>query len=87
MTTFIPPNGFQGAGQQTIAAQMSLSTKKRAKKKRKKRASTAAAKSRPRTRSATTAAARRPAKKTGRLKKGSPAAKRRMAQLRKMQKR
>jgi len=77
----IPPNGFAGSGQQTPAVQTlvnrALRKKVRRKRKAKKRATST------RRRSPT----RRKKKKTGRLKKGSPAAKRHMAQLRKMQKR
>lgn len=76
---FIPPGGFQGFAQQTIAVQALVSkpTRRRGKKKtRKKRANKKTAKRRPRT----------AARKSGRLKKGSPEAKRRMAKLRAMQK-
>ena len=84
----VPPGGFAGWNQQTPATQALLS---RPKKKRRRKV---AAKKRPtRRRSTRTTTRRKPArastrrKKTGRLKKGSPEAKRRMAQLRRMQKR
>lgn len=76
---FVPTGGFAGFAQQTPAVQALLKKKRAAKKRpaKKRRVTRAPAKKRP--------AKKRVATK-GRLKKGSPAAKRRMAQLRKMRK-
>ena len=80
----VPPGGFAGFSQQTPAVQALLRKKRSTRKKRKKttrKKSRATARSRTRARSRSTARTRR---KTGRLKKGSAAAKRRMAELRAM---
>ena len=81
---FIPPGGFLGFGQQTQATQ-ALLRKKRAKKKRAKKKT---AKKRPARRGARTKKRRATTrkKKTARLVKGSAAAKRHMAKLRRMRK-
>ena len=85
---FIPPGGFAGFSGQTQATQALLrpaasvrkgATKKRATKKRKRTARKKTARVRARTKPRT--------KQRGKLVKGSAAAKRRMAQLRKMRKR
>ena len=83
---FIPPGGFAGAAQQTVAAQMNMGMRKKRSKKRARR--TAAATSRT-TRKRTTKKrpAKRAKKKPARLVKGSAAAKRHMAKLRAMKKR
>lgn len=75
---FIPPGGFVGFGQQTPAVQalISISTPARRTKKKKTGKKTA--------RKRSTSSGRRTKKPKGRLVKGSAAAKRRMAQLRKM---
>lgn len=82
----VPPGGFAGFSQQTPAVQ-ALLRKKTTRKKRKKTKTTRRPGVGARGKASTN---RRPAKKTrspkGRLKKGSPAAKKRMAQLRKMRK-
>lgn len=74
---FVPPGGFAGFAQQTPATQALVrkkATRKKARKKLPRKKTTA--RRRP---------AKKRAKKTGkRLVKGSAAAKRRMAQLRKM---
>lgn len=76
----IPPGGFQGNAEQTIANQALLGRPRRPTRKRRTRKKTTRAKTRKK-RTTRRAAPR------GRLKKGSPAAKRRMKQLRAMQKR
>ena len=87
-TTFIPPGGFAGFAQQTPAVQALVRGPVRRKRKKVTRR-----KATRRARTATTRRRRVSRKTTGRKKKpaymvkGSPAAKRRMAQLRKMRKR
>lgn len=84
---FVPPGGFAGFAQQTAATQALVSRpkkKRRRKVARKRPTRRRVAKKRPARRKATATRRRR---KTGRLKKGSPEAKRRMAQLRRMQRR
>lgn len=80
MPGFVPPNGFAGFAQQTPAVQSLYSGRKRRGGVRRKRSSKKKA-----------AGVRRVAKRArsagGRLKKGSAAAKARMAKLRKMRKR
>lgn len=74
---FVPPGGFMGFAQQSIATQALITTRAPARKKRSKRKTT----------TKKTAKRRRPAAKTGkRLVKGSAEAKARMAKLRKMRK-
>lgn len=75
---FIPPGGFVGFGQQTPAVQALISISTPARRKKKK---TARKKSTTKRSKSTTQRAKKP---KGRLVKGSAAAKRRMAQLRKM---
>lgn len=85
--TVVPPGGFMGWAQQTPATQALLSrpAKKRRRRPAKKRpARRRVAKKRTARRKPSSASRSR---KTGRLKKGSPAAKRHMAKLRAMQKR
>ena len=76
--TGIPPNGFAGFGQQSVAAQQmiggAMAKKTRRKKRRKKRVTKKRATRRKTTRK----------KKPARLVKGSAAAKRHMAKLRAM---
>ena len=87
---FIPPGGFLGASQLSVADQTLLRKKAPRRKKRKtSSARTAGAPSRRKvTRKKATRKKAAPKRRTtGRLKKGSPAAKRRMAELRAMQKR
>jgi hypothetical protein len=93
-TRIVPPGGFVGWAQQTVAVQALLSRPKTRRRKK-----TATKKRVPRGGTGKRTARRRPATTTrratprttpasrARLKKGSPAAKRRMAQLRAMQKR
>jgi len=89
--TFVPPGGYAGFAQQTPAVQSLLSrpAKRRAGSapvRRKKRATKKVARKRVRTR-AKPATRARSAKKPARLVKGSAAAKRHMAKLRKMRRR
>lgn len=84
---YIPPNGFVGAGQQTQAAQLielgmpRTSSPRRRKRKTAKRAA-------PRRRAAKRKTAKRASKKRpARLVKGSAAAKRYMASIRRKRKR
>jgi hypothetical protein len=83
---FVPPGGFQGQAQQSLAVQQLL-RKKRTTKKRRKKAKRqgvgARAPGQTRTRRKTARKKAAPA----RLVKGSAAAKRHMANLRKMRKR
>ena len=79
---FVPPNGFLGFGQQTTATQALLRRKKRPTKKRTRKKVT---RRRPATRRKVAAKKRAPAKRA-RLVKGSAAAKRYMAKLRRMRK-
>lgn len=89
-TIFIPPGGFAGWAQQTVATQASLSrspaTRRRKKTTRKK---ATRKKTTTRRRRAAPASRRRTTRraKPARLVKGSAAAKRHMAKLRKMRKR
>lgn len=79
---FIPPGGFAGFSQQTPAVQALLTPKRRTRRKTRKKTTT-----RRRTRKKTSAKRRScPARKRkpARLVKGSAAAKRHMAKLRKM---
>lgn len=83
-TIFVPPGGFMGFAGQTMAAKALVTKKKRPATRRKKRV----------TRKKPVRARRRPAtrrkvsrKKPARLVKGSAAAKRHMAKLRKMRRR
>lgn len=87
MATMIPPGGFMGFAQQTVAVQTLLrpARKKRRKKRRTSSARTAAVRGRKKTTRKKVAKKRTTSR--GRLVKGSPAAKRRMKQLRAMQKR
>jgi hypothetical protein len=80
----IPPGGFAGFSQQSQATQALFSAAIGKKTPRKKRKTSA----RPATRKARKkpAVRKRRRKASGRLKKGSPEARRRMAQLRKMRK-
>lgn len=85
--TFVPPGGFAGFAQQTPAVQSLLRKKRPARKKAKKKTAkrravgVGARGKKPVVRRAA------PKKAAGkRLVKGSPAAKRRMAQLRRMRK-
>lgn len=82
MVPFMPPNGFAGFAQQTAAVQ-SLYRGRKGGRKRKKRASSSASSPRRRTKKKRAGARRAGAK----LKKGSAAAKRYMAKIRKMRKR
>jgi len=79
---FVPPGGFAGFAQQTAATQALLRKKKKTTRKKRRKVA-----KKPRRQGV---GARKPGqtrKKTGgRLVKGSPAAKRRMAALRKMRK-
>jgi len=83
MAQFIPPGGFAGFAQQTPAVQALLrkkrTTRKRRKVTRKKRATRRAPAKKRATR-------RKTAKKPARMVKGSAAAKRHMAKLRRMRK-
>lgn len=79
---FIPPGGFAGFASQTVAVQALLRRPTRKKRVTKKRA-----KKKVTRRAATRRTGTRRKKRGGRLVKGSPAAKRRMAALRKMQRR
>jgi len=90
---FIPPGGFQGFAQQTPAVQAMVGRKKARKKRRKKRATRKRATpsslpGRTRRAPANRRRAARPGtrKKPARLVKGSAAAKRHMAKLRRMRK-
>lgn len=89
---FIPPNGLQGFAQQSVATQ-ALVRRPAATQKRKAKATTASKPSFParkkRTKRVTRRAARRTTtkKKPQRLVKGSAAAKRYMAKIRRMRKR
>ena len=83
---YVPPNGFIGAGQQTQATQLigmampRSSSPRRRKRKTAKRAA-------PRRRTAKRKAAKRASKRPARLVKGSAAAKRYMASIRRKRKR
>mgnify|MGYP007092447868 CR=1 FL=1 len=79
--TGIPPNGFAGFGQQSVATQQLVGSAMRKKPRRKKRAT----KKRPTKRRTTKRRVTRK-KKPARLVKGSAAAKRHMAKLRAMRK-
>lgn len=83
MSIYVPPNGFTGAGQQTQAAsivQMGARMSSRPSSRRRKRKATAKRSAPKRTRT-------KRASSRGKLVKGSAAAKRRMAALRRMRKR
>ena len=93
MATIIPPGGFMGFAQQTAATQQLLRGKKRKKRKKSSRALTVGARTRSVSSIARSSARKKATKKraprksgsTKRLIKGSPAAKKRMKQLRAMQ--
>lgn len=82
----VPPGGFQGFAEQTIATQALLGSKAgrrtRPRRKKAKKKSKRVARRKP----ASATKRKSPRRKSGRLKKGSPEARRRMAQLRKMRK-
>lgn len=83
----IPPGGFIGWGSQTVATQALLSRPaKKPRRKTTRRKATTRRKKAPTRRRVTRKRTTR-AKKPAYMVKGSPAAKRRMAQLRKMRKR
>ena len=81
-TPFVPPGGFAGFAQQTPAVQAMLAKTPRKKARKKKKPATGA-RSAPKKKATPRKST---AKKGGRLKKGSPEAKRRMAQIRKLRK-
>ena len=101
-TIFVPPGGFQGFAEQTIAVKTLVSTSGKSSSRKKARTTGTTARRKParaRTRSPGPGRRRKPArtkpinrkprrgKKPQRLVKGSAAAKRHMAKLRRMRKR
>lgn len=84
---YIPPNGFVGAGQQTQAAQLIELGMPRATAPRRRRKKKAAKRAAPRRRTAKRKTAKRASKRPARLVKGSAAAKRYMASIRRKRKR
>ncbi len=83
---FIPPNGFTGAGQQTQAAQLTGMRMPRATNGTRRKRKSAAVRA-PARRAMAKASRRANGKKGGKFVKGSAAAKRHMAKLRRMRKR
>ena len=87
---YVPPNGFIGAGQQTQAAQlieMGGMRRNGGTKRRRKRKSSAKRAAPRRAKRRTSSSSRKRAGKAKRFVKGSAAAKRHMAKLRRMRKR
>lgn len=87
VTMRLPPGGFAAFGQESPATQALFGRYIRANGGKKRRAASGTRKRRKKKAAAAPRKRRRTSSGGARLKKGSPAAKRRMAQLRKMRKR